>query len=195
MHDTQSINKQRIDLDALDEIWVFGYGSLIYKVDFPYLERQTATINDFERRFWMGSHDHRGTPEKPGRVLTLHPVKGAVCFGMAYKITHNEFEHLDHREKNGYLRELIDMTLEDGRIVTGVVYIGFPDSPAYFGPLAIPALSQHIYESNGPSGENRDYVFDLAEALRKYNTVDEHVFAIEECLFDLQQRSSQDNKV
>lgn len=188
MHDTQSVNKQRIDLDALDEIWVFGYGSLIYKVDFPYLERQTATIHGWERRFWMGSHDHRGTPEKPGRVLTLHPVERAVCFGMAYKITHDVFEHLDHREKNGYLRELIDIALQDGRTIEGIVYIGHADSPAYFGPLDIPSLARHIFDSRGPSGENRDYVFALAQALRQHGVIDEHVVAIETCLLTLQSK-------
>ncbi len=182
MHDTQSVNKSRINIDALDEIWVFGYGSLIYKVDFPYLEKQTATIEGWERRFWMGSHDHRGTPEKPGRVLTLHPVKNVECFGVAYKITYEEFDHLDHREKNGYLRELIDIKLQDGRTIPGVVYIGHADSPAYFGPSDIAALARQIFNSSGPSGENRDYVFDLANALRRYNVKDEHVFAIERAL-------------
>jgi cation transport regulator ChaC len=80
-----------------DTHWVFGYGSLIYKVDFPYLQREVASITGWKRRFWQGSHDHRGTPEAPGRVVTLIPARGVVCKGVAYLVEHSVFEHLDHR--------------------------------------------------------------------------------------------------
>lgn len=87
-----------------DQHWVFGYGSLIYKVDFPFQEREVATLRGWERRFWQGSHDHRGTPEAPGRVVTLVRAADALCRGVAYLVDHEVFDHLDHREKNGYER-------------------------------------------------------------------------------------------
>ena len=95
--------------------WVFGYGSLIYKVDFPYLEREMAEIHGWARRFWQGSHDHRGTPEAPGRVVTLVPEPGTVCRGVAYRIDNTVFEHLDHREKNGYERYTVAIELLERR--------------------------------------------------------------------------------
>ena len=62
-----------------DRIAILGYGSLIFKADFPFLERRPASIEGWARRFWQGSHDHRGTPERPGRVLTLCYNKSCGC--------------------------------------------------------------------------------------------------------------------
>jgi cation transport regulator ChaC len=163
--------------------WVFGYGSLIYKVDFPFLEREVASIEGWERRFWQGSHDHRGTPEAPGRVVTLIPVPGAVCRGVAYRISHEVFEHLDHREKNGYERHAVSMFLQDsGRRVGGILYVARADNHAYLGPAPLPDVAAHIARSAGPSGSNRDYLLSLADALRELGDEDEHVMALETLL-------------
>ncbi|WP_026376157.1 gamma-glutamylcyclotransferase [Aestuariibacter salexigens] len=182
-HDTQHINKQRQNLDAFDEIWVFGYGSLIYKVDFPYLKSSVAHLYGYERRFWQGSHDHRGTPENPGRVLTLTPVPQARCFGRAFQVEREVFDHLDHREKNGYLREIVEIELvTENRIVEGLVYIASPENAAFLGEASSDDIARQIYHSSGPSGPNRDYVFQLADALREHNEIDAHVFDIESAI-------------
>ncbi|MDR6983162.1 cation transport regulator ChaC [Rheinheimera pacifica] len=184
-HNTISLNKQRQPLDHLDSVWLFGYGSLIYKTDFAYLDAKPACIYGWERRFWQGSHDHRGTPEAPGRVLTLVAAAGARCVGMAYQVTPNTFEHLDHREKNGYLRVftplhwLNDSDNSRPGQIEGVVYLASADNAAYLGPASDAEIAAHIARSLGPSGPNSEYVLKLAQALRDMNEQDEHVFAIE----------------
>ena len=163
--------------------WVFGYGSLIYKVDFPYLQREVASITGWQRRFWQGSHDHRGTPEAPGRVVTLIPARGIHCKGIAYRIDASVFEHLDHREKNGYQRHTVDIALKHkGATVEGVVYVARPDNPAYLGAASDAEVADHIARARGPSGSNRDYLLQLAAALRELEDHDPHVQALESLL-------------
>lgn len=159
--------------------WVFGYGSLIYKVDFPWLRREVASITGWQRRFWQGSHDHRGTPEQPGRVVTLTRAPGWRCKGVAYLVEHSVFEHLDHREKNGYQRIATEIRFEhSGDTGDGVFYIAKPDNHAFLGEAPIEEIAAHIARSHGPSGSNRDYVLQLAAALQELDDRDEHVLAL-----------------
>lgn len=182
MLNTADENRRRHDLHPDHPVWLFGYGSLIYKADFPYLARRPASISGWVRRFWQGSHDHRGTPDKPGRVVTLIEAPGMVCAGMAYRITPDVFEHLDHREKNGYLRFRTPLTFADGDLADGLVYIATEDNAAFLGQADEQAIAEHIARSEGPSGSNRDYLLHLAKALRELGALDEHVFRIEQFL-------------
>jgi glutathione-specific gamma-glutamylcyclotransferase len=184
-HNTIAINQQMDIFDGHHSVWLFGYGSLIFKADFPFIERRAASIANWTRRFWQGSHDHRGTETAPGRVATLVPQPGAVCYGMAYLITPQVFTHLDHREKNGYLRLATDITFDDGSSVLGLVYIANDDNAAFLGEATELDIALQIARSSGPSGPNRDYLIDLAHALRDLGKDDAHVFAIERHLNEL----------
>jgi len=179
---TITINQSMNEFDGHDSVWLFGYGSLIYNADFPFIEQKPARINNWVRRFWQGSHDHRGTPENPGRVVTLIEAPGDRCEGMAYLITPDEFTYLDQREKNGYLRLKVDIIFQDGSTKEGLVYIAEQDNTAFLGPASEQEIANHIKHSVGPSGKNSDYVLRLADALRKLNETDEHVFEIERYL-------------
>jgi cation transport regulator ChaC len=170
------------------EHWVFGYGSLIYKVDFPFLAREVATLRGWTRRFWQGSHDHRGTPEAPGRVVTLIREPQALCRGVAYRVDESVFTHLDDREKNGYERHRTRLYLDHREeTVTGTFYIAAPDNPAFLGGGDIQALARHIADSHGPSGSNADYLLSLAAALREIGEQDPHVTALEQALMEIGQ--------
>jgi cation transport regulator ChaC len=185
--DTIAINQKMDQFDGHHSVWLFGYGSLIYKADFPYLQRRPASIAHWTRRFWQGSHDHRGTPEAPGRVVTLIEEPGAICHGMAYLVTPQVFAHLDHREKNGYLRLATPIAFEDDDTgaVVGLVYIATPDNDAFIGAAPERDIARHIARSAGPSGPNSDYLNQLARALRELGRDDPHVFEIERHLAEL----------
>ncbi len=179
-------NRRRHQLDDDAQVWLFGYGSLIYLVDFPYLESRPSTIRGWSRRFWQGSHDHRGTETNPGRVVTLIEEEDAICGGVAYRIEASVFEQLDEREKNGYLRFTTEMTFDDGSHATGLIYIATPDNEAYLGEASEYEIAQHICRAEGPSGTNSDYLLDLANALRDLELHDQHVFDIETHILEIQ---------
>ncbi len=188
-HNTIEENRRRSALVDDDEVWLFGYGSLIYLVDFPYLESRPATIRGWSRRFWQGSHDHRGTPQNPGRVVTLIEEPEAICGGVAYRVAAPVFAQLDVREKNGYLRFATEMEFADGSRDTGLVYIATPDNEAFLGPASEAEIARHIHASAGPSGSNSDYLLRLADSLRELELADAHVFEIERHLLNLEAES------
>jgi cation transport regulator ChaC len=168
-------------------VWVFGYGSLIWRPDIPYIERAVARIDGWSRRFWQGSHDHRGLPHAPGRVVTLVPVEGASCEGMAYRVDNAvaeaTFAGLDHREKNGYERFDVVLAFRDGRSEPGVVYIAPVDNHAYLGPAPVSEMAEQIRNSTGPSGANAEYLGELAQVLRELGIDDPRVFDLERAVF------------
>lgn len=180
--DTTQHNKTMDHFDNHENLWLFGYGSLIYKVDFPVLDQRPASIKGWARRFWQGSHDHRGTPEAPGRVVTLVEDVNAVCAGMAYLITPEVFDHLDHREKNGYHRFVTELKFDDEEKVEGLIYIANPSNAAFLGEAPITQIADQIRTAHGPSGSNQDYIRELDAALESLGVVDSHVRSIVDLL-------------
>jgi cation transport protein ChaC len=101
---------------AVDSFWVFGYGSIVWKVGFEYEERVICCAPGFRRRFYQGSTDHRGTVERPGRTVTLErcdPNSEPPCWGAAYKVSAKHatrvLELLETREKQYDARIQIDL--------------------------------------------------------------------------------------
>lgn len=172
---------------ADSELWIFGYGSLVWRPAFEHTESFAACISGFRRWFWQGSTDHRGVPGAPGRVVTLLPEAGAVCFGRAFRVE-SGFEaevlaQLDQREKGGYARFEVEATLdregEPARGVSALMYAATPGNPNYLGPASTEVIARQVCASTGPSGSNIDYVLELAAALHAMSAEDDHVFEVE----------------
>ena len=162
-------------------IWVFGYGSLIWHQDFPFLEDRVGFIRHWERRFWQGSHDHRGVPDDPGRVVTLIESPGAICTGKAFLVTQDVLDHLDYREKNGYERHEVTIHFPTGP-EQGLVYIAPVGNPAFLGEASSGEIAAQIRRAEGPSGSNAEYLQRLAQALRELNVTDPHIVELERLL-------------
>jgi len=173
-------------------MWIFGYGSLIWKVDFPYKTKEIGYIKGYIRRFWQASTDHRGTPEKPGRVVTLVPSEDpeARVWGVAYEIPSAEvaatLSHLDHREKCGYARREVTFQPEEPARPAHqlTIYVGTPDNPYFTGPTSEEELAKVVVAARGQAGPNTEYVYNLAAAVRATlpHVEETHLFLLEEAV-------------
>jgi cation transport regulator ChaC len=168
--------------------WIFGYGSLIWRPAFPYLQRQPGFISGWARRYWQGSTDHRGVPEAPGRVVTLIPSALHQCWGVAYRVAPHSWEgvirDLDHRERGGFDRQDVAVGFRDPDLpaVRALVYVAAERNPNYLGPATDAEIAAQIRAAHGPSGPNAEYALELAAALRSIEADDDHVFAIADLL-------------
>jgi len=176
------------EFSADDEPWVFGYGSLIFRAEFPFVERRVARIHGFSRRFWQSSPDHRGTPEAPGRVVTLIESTASSVLGVAYRIAREGayavLAELDERERAGYERVQVEIEFTEppfGR-ARALVYQARAENPGFVANADERSIAEIARVARGPSGDNASYVRRLAQALRELGEDDPHVFAIERLL-------------
>lgn len=174
-------------------MWIFAYGSLIFRPSFDYVERRRAFVAGWARRFWQGSPDHRGVPEAPGRVVTLVPEEHEVCGGCAYRVDERELgrvlDALDIREQAGFERRSLPMFDEPPEpgvggasaappFAEGITWIASRSNAHFLGPLPEVEIAAFVRTRTGPSGPNSEYVLRLAEALRALEIADAHVDAI-----------------
>lgn len=164
------------------DTWIFGYGSLVWRPAFVHTERAPGCVRGFSRRFWQASPDHRGTPEAPGRVVTLIEDPDAICWGVGYRVApataEAVFGTLDHRERAGYRRLRAPLELRGRETVDALLYVAGPDNPNYTGDRPLADIAAVVRRARGPSGANSEYVLRLAASLAELEVVDEHVSAL-----------------
>jgi cation transport protein ChaC len=162
--------------DGQDDLWVFGYGSLMWRPGFPFVERCHGQLHGYHRSLCILSHVHRGTPAKPGLVLGLD--RGGRCHGVAFRVAQDEAEKTVHylREREQatavYLERRLPVRLPDGRIVNALSYVADRKHPQYAGRLDFDVVLRIVRQGEGISGRNPDYVSSTYEHLAGMGVID-----------------------
>lgn len=152
------------------DLWVFGYGSLLWDPGFAPAERQPARVEGWHRSFCMLSIHHRGTEAQPGLVLALDAAPGALCRGAALRVPDGQEETvlamLRARElvSSAYVERRLPVILADARQVDAVTFVIDPAHRQYcrLDPETQAAM---IARATGGRGPNRDYLYATAAHL------------------------------
>ncbi|MGE0699953.1 MAG: gamma-glutamylcyclotransferase [Hyphomicrobiaceae bacterium] len=156
------------------DLWVFGYGSLMWRPDFPFVERSAATVAGYHRAFCIASTMHRGTRQRPGLVLGLD--RGRACAGIAYRVAAKDvapvLDYLRARELiYGVYREtMLHATFPPGASVgeaPALSYTAERSHPAYIGDMPLACEAAVIRGARGQSGTNLDYLINTVRHLRE----------------------------
>lgn len=161
--------------------WVFGYGSLMWRPGFSYIEQAPAVLGGYHRAPCIYSHHHRGTPDQPGLVLGLD--KGGTCNGIAFRIDINKrkqvIEYLHERELIGYayIPALVTIGVNDEQ-VSAYTFVADSAHPQYAGELDIDHAAEIILQAEGISGLNREYLINTVSKLETEGFADPNLKAL-----------------
>ncbi|KPP70891.1 Cation transport regulator-like protein 1-like [Scleropages formosus] len=182
-------------LSEKNSLWIFGYGSLVWKPDFKFKRRKVGFIQGYKRRFWHGDNFHRGNDEMPGRVVTLVEDDDACTWGVAYEVTGSLIEeslkylHVREAVLGGYVTKAVGFVPrgESQAQHLAVVYIATADNPTYLGPASAEEIAAQIAICQGKAGHNMEYLLRLAQFMRRQcpEVEDTHLFSIEACTLAL----------
>src|ERR1700761_3552541 len=153
------------------DLWVFGYGSLMWRPGFEYLEKVPARLIGEHRALCVYSFVHRGTPEKPGLVLGLD--RGGACRGVAFRVAEKHraetVAYLRAREQvtSVYREVMRSVWLENSarQRVSALAYVVDRGHVQYAGRLSLAEQLRHVRQGHGRSGINRDYVLATVAAI------------------------------
>jgi cation transport protein ChaC len=153
------------------DLWVFGYGSLMWRPGFPFIEQVPARLIGEHRALCVYSFVHRGTPEKPGLVLGLD--RGGACRGIAFRVAAtNRAEtvaYLRAREQvTSVYREVMRsvwLQSDARQRVSALTYVVDRGHAQYAGRLSPTEQLRYVNQGHGQSGANRDYVLATVKAI------------------------------
>ena len=158
------------------DLWVFGYGSLMWRPGFEFAEAAPATLDGWHRSFCLWSRHYRGTPERPGLVLGLD--RGGSCRGLAFRVPAERaavtVEYLDERELVGYAYQPchLPVRLDGGGVVDAYTFVADRQHRHYAGDLGVERAAEIIMDAAGNAGLNREYLINTVRHLERDGFVD-----------------------
>ena len=158
------------------DLWVFGYGSLIFDPGMAVAESVRARVTGYRRRFCMWSIHHRGSEAEPGLVLALEEAAGATCDGIAFRAAEPEAALAALRERelisSAYLEVTVPLRAADGRDLRALAYVIDPAHRQYAADLTLEEQARVIATAHGGRGPNSDYLFRANAALHDHAIAD-----------------------
>jgi len=174
--------KSKLDIVAQlpvgEDIWLFGYGSLMWNPAIHHVERKPARLHGYHRKFCLWTTMGRGTEERPGLMLALQP--GGSCKGFAYRvaadIADEELSVVWNREmvSGAYVPRILNLETADGPI-RAITFVINQHHDRYAGKLDIETIVQAIAHAEGTIGLCRDYLFSTVEHMDDLGMGDGHM--------------------
>ena len=172
------------------EMWVFGYGSLMWSPCFSYGEKRLARVHGYHRALCILSTRYRGTHRKPGLVMGL--CRGGSCWGMAYRIDARDvrrcLSRLWHREmpRRVYQPRLVPVRLRSGRRVKALAFVADPRHPSYVRELDLHGRARLVAQGIGKRGPNVDYIRKTLDHMHAVGVRDPHLERVLDAALSLQ---------
>jgi glutathione-specific gamma-glutamylcyclotransferase len=172
------------------DLWVFGYGSLMWRPGFEFIERVPARLIGEHRALCVYSFVHRGTPEKPGLVLGLD--RGGACRGIAFRVAEKHrastIAYLRKREQvTSVYREVVRSVWPENETrqrVSALAYVVDRGHVQYAGRLSLAEQLRYVRQGHGQSGVNREYVFSTVAAIEAEGFRDQQLHQLAMMLHD-----------
>lgn len=159
------------------DVWVFGYGSLMWRPGFDFAQATRARLHGYRRGFCIYSVHYRGSCRRPGLVLGLE--RGGVCEGIAFRIAAKDaaaaLAYIRGREQvSGVYREKfvrLDL-IGEARTVTALTFVAEKRHPSFVRSLSLARQARVIRGAFGSSGANLDYLVNTMQHLTELNIRD-----------------------
>ena len=168
-------------VEAGRDVWVFGYGSLMWNPAFHHVEQRIARAAGWHRRFCLWNTFGRGSRENPGLTLALE--SGGSCIGLALRVAaaqvREELTLLWNREMlmGSYLPRWVRLATADGA-VDAVTFVANRANERYAGRLPVARVARLLARSRGPLGEGREYLERTVAELERHGARDGDMHAL-----------------
>jgi cation transport protein ChaC len=164
------------------DLWVFGYGSLMWAPEFPHAERKSARVHGYHRALCILSSRYRGTPERPGLVMGL--CRGGSCWGMAFRVLAGQardvLDRLWKREmrNNVYVPMFVSVALPGTQRVRALTFVADTTHRQFVRELDVDGRARLVAQGVGQRGRCVDYIRNTLEHMRELGVHDPHLSRI-----------------